>query len=53
MNRNTKTLCNSDMTCIKINRKLMTCKNIKQDIDHNYEVAETEGPIFEEINEIM
>ena len=28
-------------------------QNIKQDIEHNYEVAETEGPTFEEVNEIM
>ena len=28
-------------------------QNIKYDIEYNYDVPETEGPTFEEINEIM
>ena len=28
-------------------------QNIKYDIEYNYDVPETEGPTFEEINDIM
>ena len=28
-------------------------QNIKYDIEYNYDVSETDGPTFEEINEIM
>ena len=28
-------------------------QNIKYDIEYNYDVPETDGPTFEEINEIM
>ena len=28
-------------------------QNIKYDIEYNYDVPETDGPTFEEVNEIM
>ena len=28
-------------------------QNIKYDIEYNYDVPETDGPAFEEVNEIM